>query len=108
VKWTTGTVNVDTGAAGNADNEAAEQKFNQQFGAGGSKARAKAVGKANSFDLRNFSSQIKACTKSITGVEFDNDIDLEDWWVQNYMMVARKCAEMDGLEGKADAEHFGQ
>jgi hypothetical protein len=101
VKWSTGTVTVDTGAAGNEDNEAAERKFNQQFGAGGSKAKAKATGKANSFDLRNFSSQIKKCTKAITGVEFDNDIDLEDWWVANYMMVAQKSAEMDGLEGKA-------
>jgi len=100
VKWQTGTVNVDTGAAGNADNEAAQAKFNQKYGAGGSKAKAKAVGKANSFDLRNFSSQIKKCTKEITGVEFDNDIDLEDWLVENYMMVARKAAEMDGLEGK--------
>jgi len=101
VKWSTGTVNVDTGAAGDADNKAAQQKFNQKFGAGGSKARAKAVGKANSFDLRNFSSQIKAATKAITGVEFDNDIDLEDWWVENYMLVARKSAELNGLEGRA-------
>jgi len=104
VKWQTGTVNVDTGAAGDADNKAAQQKFNQKYGAGGSKAKAKAVGKANSFDLRNFSSQIKTCTKQITGIEFDNDIDLEDWWVENYMMVMRKCAELDGLEGKKQAK----
>ena len=100
VKWQTGTVNVDTGAAGDVDQKAAEAKFNQKYGAGGSKAKAKANAKANSFDLRNFSSQIKKCTKEITGVEFDNDIDLEDWWVENYMEWARKCAELDGLEGK--------
>jgi len=97
VTWTTGTVNVDTGAAGDADNQAAQAEFNRRYGAGGSKAKAKAQGKARSFDARNFTTQIRACAKAITGEDFETDFDLEDWWVDNWEMVARRIAKMDGV-----------
>jgi hypothetical protein len=97
VTWTTGTVNVDTGAAGDADNQAAKAAFNKKYGAGGSKAKAKAQGKARSFDARNFTTQIRACAKAVTGQDFETDFDLEDWWVDNWEMVARRIAQMDGV-----------
>ena len=100
VTWKTGTVNVDTGAAGDADNQAAKAAFNKKYGAGGSKAKAKAAGKARSFDARNFSTQIRACAKAITGQDFETDFDLEDWWVDNWEMVARRIAQMDGVDVK--------
>ena len=96
VSWKTGTVNVDTGAAGNEDNEAAQREFNRRYGRGGSNERRKAEGKAKAFDARNFSTQIRKCAKQITGEDFETDVDLEDWWVEHYEMVARKMAELDG------------
>jgi hypothetical protein len=98
ISWSTGEVTVDTGAAGNEDQEAAEAEFNKRYGQGGSKEKAKAKAKANAFDLRNFSPQIKACVKRITGETFDNAFDLEEWWCENYIMVAKKIAEMEGKD----------
>jgi len=96
VKWTTGTVNVDTGTAGDADQRAAEAEFNRRYGRGGSRARAAAERKAKAFDARNFQTQIRKCAKEITGEDFETDIDLEDWWIENWEMVARRIAELNG------------
>ena len=101
VSWSTGTETVDTGAAGDADQKAAEAKFNAKYGAGGSKAKAKAKAKARGFDLRNFSTQIRKCVKKITDQDFDTAWDFEDWYIENYLMVARKIAEMDGSDVEA-------
>ena len=98
VNWKTGTVTVDTGTAGDADQKAAEAKFKAKYGAGGSKAKAKATAKARAFDARNFTTQIRACAKAITGQDFETDFDLEDWWVDNWEMVARRIAQMDGKD----------
>ena len=98
ISWATGEVKVDTGAAGNEDADAAKAEFNKRYGAGGSKEQAKAKAKANAFDLRNFSPQIKACVKRITGETFDNAFDLEEWWCENYIMVAKKIAELEGKD----------
>ena len=92
VSWQTGEEKVDTGAAGDADQKAAEAAFNAKYGRGGSKAKAKAKG----FDLRNFSTQIRRCVRRVTGQDFDTAMDFEDWYVENYLMVARAAAEMDG------------
>ena len=105
VTWKTGTVNVDTGTAGDADQRAAEAKFNSKYGRGGSKAKAKATAKARAFDARNFTTQIRKCAKEITGEDFETDVDLEDWWIDNYEKVARAIARLDGKdEDKAAAK----
>jgi hypothetical protein len=101
VNWSTGKESVDTGAAGDTDQRAAEAKFNAKYGAGGSKAKAKAKAKARGFDLRNFSTQIRKCVKKITDQDFDTAWDFEDWYIENYLMVARKIAEMDGSDVEA-------
>lgn len=98
ISWSTGEVTVDTGAAGNEDQEAAQAEFNKRYGAGGSKEKAKAKAKANSYDLRNFTPQIKTCVTKITGQTFDNAFDLEEWWYENYLMVAKKIAELEGKD----------
>lgn len=98
VSWSTGEVKVDTGAAGDADQKAAEAEFNRKYGRGGSKAKAKAKAKARGFDLRNFSTQIRKCVKKITDQDFDTAWDFEDWYVDNYLLVARKVAEMKGTD----------
>ncbi|MFI5402408.1 MAG: hypothetical protein ACHQ1G_05685 [Planctomycetota bacterium] len=98
ISWTTGTVTVDTGADGTADADAAQAEFNSRYGQGGSKEKAKAKSKANSFDLRNFTQQIKACAKRLTGQQFDNAFDLEEWWCENYIMVAQKIAVLEGKD----------
>jgi hypothetical protein len=98
ISWSTGTESVDTGAEGDADAKAAEAQFNAKYGQGGSKEKAKAKAKANAFDLRNFSPQIKACVKRITGESFDNAFDLEEWWCENYIMVAQKIAVLEGKD----------
>ena len=100
IKWSTGTTTVDTGAAGTADADAARRQNESKYGRGGSKAKAKAKGKSNAWDLRNFTTQIRACAKAITGEDFETDVDLMDWWVENYVDVAKKIAELNGLEGK--------
>ncbi|MHC4956965.1 MAG: HEAT repeat domain-containing protein [Planctomycetota bacterium] len=101
VSWSTGTVNVDTGAAGDADQKAAEAKFNAKYGSGGSKAKAKAKAKARGQDLRNFSEPLRKTVKKITGEDFDNAWDFEDWYVTNYIKVWRKIAEMSGKDPDA-------
>jgi hypothetical protein len=98
VSWSTSEVTVDTGAADDSDQRAAEAEFNRRYGSGGSKEKAKARSKANSFDLRNFSPQIKACVKRITGKEFENAFDLEEWWCENYIEVAKKIAALEGKD----------
>lgn len=98
VSWSTGEVTVDTGAAGDADQKAAEAAWNAKYGRGGSKAAAKAKAKARGFDLRNFSTQIRKCVKKITDQDFDTAWDFEDWYVENYLLVARKMAEMKGTD----------
>jgi hypothetical protein len=98
VSWSTGEVTVDTGAEGDTDQKAAEAAFNAKYGQGGSKEKAKAKAKANSYDLRNFSPQIKKCVTQITGKTFENAFDLEEWWCENYIMVAKKIAEMEGKD----------
>ncbi|MHC4548805.1 MAG: HEAT repeat domain-containing protein [Planctomycetota bacterium] len=103
VTWKTGEVKVDTGTAGDADQKAAEAAFNKKYGRGGSKEKAKAQRKAKSFDLRNFAAQIRKCVKRITGQDFDNAMDFEDWYVENYVMIARKIAEMSGKDADAAA-----
>ncbi len=101
VSWSTGEVKVDTGAAGDADQKAAEAEFNRKYGRGGSKAKAKAKAKARGIDLRNFSTQIRKCVKKITDQDFDTAWDFEDWYVDNYLLVARKIAEMKGTDADA-------
>jgi hypothetical protein len=98
ISWSTGTVTVDTGAEGDTDAKAAEAAFAAKFGQGGSKEKNKAKSKANSFDLRNFSPQIKACVKRITGTEFENAFDLEEWWCENYIDVAKKIAVLENKD----------
>jgi hypothetical protein len=98
VTWSTGEVTVDTGAPDDSDQKAAEAAFNKKYGQGGSKEKAKAKAKANSYDLRNFSTQLRKCVKQITGQDFDNAFDLEEWWCENYLMVAKKIAEMEGKD----------
>jgi len=104
ISWSTGSVSVDTGASGDADQQAAEAAFNAKYGRGGSKMKNKAKAKAKSFDLRNFSTQLRKCMKAITGEDFDNAFDVEDWWVENYELVARKIAEIEGKDPEEAAE----
>jgi hypothetical protein len=109
VNWSTGVVNVDTGTAGDADQKAAEAKFNAKYGRGGSKMKAKAKAKARAFDERNFGLHLRRCVKSITGESFDTALDFEDWYVEHYIEVHRKIAETDGkdpdvAEARARAE----
>jgi hypothetical protein len=96
MKWKTGSVTVDTGAAGDADQKAAEAAFNKKYGRGGSKMKAKAKAKAKAFDERNFSTQLRKCVKAITGESFDTALGFEDWYVENYVEVWRKIARMEG------------
>ena len=101
VKWKTGETKVDTGAAGDADAKAAKAKFNAKYGAGGSKAKAAAKRKAKAQDERNFSDYLRKTTKAITGEDFDNAIDFEDWYVENYVKVHRRIAQMNGEDVEA-------
>jgi HEAT repeat protein len=101
VSWKTGTVTVDTGTAGDGDQKAAEAKFRAKYGRGGSKMKAKAKAKARSFDERNFSSQLRKCVKKITGEDFDNAIDFEDWYVDHYIEVQVKIARLLGEDPEA-------
>lgn len=96
ISWSTGVVNVDTGASGDTDQKAAEAKWRAKYGRGGSKMKAKAKAKAAAFDERNFQSQLRKCVKAITGQDFDTSIDFEDWYVDNYVAIMRKIAVLDG------------
>ena len=98
VTWKTGEVKVDTGTAGDADQKAAEAKFNAKYGAGGSKMKAKAKRKAKAFDERNFSNELRKAVKGITSEDFDNAIGFEDWYVDNYVKVHVNIAKMAGRD----------
>lgn len=104
VSWSTGEVNVDTGAAGDADQKAAEAAFSAKYGEGGSKEKAKAKAKARSQDDRNFSTELRRTVKAITGQDFPTAVDFEDWYLENYTTVARKIAEMEGRDPEAAAK----
>jgi len=101
VKWKTGEVTVDTGTAGDADQKAAEAEFNRRYGRGGSKEKAKAKRKAKAHDERNFKHHLRRCVKAITGEGFDNAIDFEDWYLENYLAVAKRIAELQGTSVEA-------
>ncbi len=94
--WKTGEVTVDTGAAGTADADAAKAKWESKYGKGGSKAKRKAKAAAAAFDERNFATQLRRCVKKMTGEDFENSIDLEDWYLENYIAVWKKIAELNG------------
>jgi len=98
ISWSTGSVTVDTGTSDDSDAKAAEAKFNAKYGVGGSKEKAKAQAKARSFDERNFDSQLRRCVKAITGESFDTALDMQDWYVANYLEINRKMAEMSGAD----------
>ncbi|MEM8882649.1 MAG: HEAT repeat domain-containing protein [Planctomycetota bacterium] len=105
VNWKTGTVTVSTGADAETERRAAEAEFNRRYGRGGANEKRKAEGKAKAFDARNFSTQIRKCAKQITGEDFETDLDLHQWWIENYEMVAREMAKLDGRdEEKAAAK----
>ncbi len=99
-KWGGGEeVTVDTGADGDADQKAAEAKYNAQNpGKGGLGGGGGGGGGGRSSMLRNLSRPIEKCVKRITGLRFDNSLDLETWWADNYVMVARKIAELEGKD----------
>lgn len=101
--WQTGTVTVDTGAEGEGDNDAAKAAFAAKYGEGGSKEKAKAQAKARSADDRNFSAQLRRAVKEITGQDFENAFDFEDWYLANYVEIRRKVAAMEGKDADAAA-----
>lgn len=98
IKWKTGSTSVDTGADGDADQRAAEAKFNKNYGRGGQKMKNQAKAKAKAFDERNFSTELRKCVKAITGESFDTAIDFDDWYVENYVDVWRRIAQMEGRD----------
>jgi len=88
-------VTVDTGADGDADQQAAEAQYKSQNG--GRTGRGGGGG-GRSRMLRDLSRPLAKCVKQITGESFDTAIDLEAWWVENYIMVAQKIAELEGRD----------
>jgi hypothetical protein len=101
--WSTGEVSVDTGAAGDADQQAAEAEFNRKYGGRGGRGGGGGGGRSRSSMLRNLSTQLERCVKQITGQEFKTALDFQEWWVENYVMVARKIAEIEGRDQDAAA-----
>jgi len=92
-------VTVDTGAEGDADAQAAEAQYNAQNpGGSGRGGGGGGGGSSRSSMLRNLSRPIERCVKQITGQRFDNSLDLETWWAENYITVARKIAELEGKD----------
>jgi hypothetical protein len=89
-------IKVDTGTAGDSDQRAAQAAHEAKHGKGGSKDKARARGRANSVDLRNFADAIKKCVRAITGETFETSFEFREWYVANRVMVARKAAELDG------------
>ena len=59
--------------------------------------------------MRNLAQALRRCMKNLSGEDFDSYGDFEDWLVENYIMVHRKIAELNGTnqdvaERKARAE----
>lgn len=90
-------VTVDTGAEGDADQQAAEAQYNAQSGGRGGGGGGGGSGGRSSV-LRNLSTQIEKCAKRITGESFESALDLRAWWAENYVMVAQKIAQLDGKD----------
>jgi hypothetical protein len=104
VKWQTGEETVDTGAAGDADQKAAEAAWNAKYGPGGSKAKAEAKRKSDQGRGIDFTRPLRKAAKAITGHDFDTGLDFEDWLVENWIEVARKIAEYEGKDPEAAAK----
>jgi hypothetical protein len=75
--WSGGSVRVDTGAAGGADQAAAEAKWRAKFGSMKKKARPNTV-----------EAMIKAL-KDITGVEFEKPDQLKQWMEDNKLLLRK-------------------
>lgn len=77
VSWSGGSVSVDTGAAGGADQKAAEAKWRAKYGSRAKKARPKVV-----------DALLKAL-KDITGQEFEKPDQLERWMDENKALLKK-------------------
>ena len=100
--WDTGPeVTVDTGAAGDADQRAAEAKWKSQNAGKGGGGGGGGGGKKN---IRNLAQALRRCMRNLTGEDFEQFLDLEDWYVENYVSVHRKIAEQLGKNPDAAAK----
>lgn len=104
VKWSTGEETVDTGAAGDTDQKAAEAAFNAKYGQGGSKMKAEAKRKSEQGRGIDYTRPLRKAAKAITGQDFDTGLDFEDWLVEHWVEVARKIAEYEGKDPEAAAK----
>lgn len=80
LSWSGGSVSVDTGAAGGADQAAAEAKWRAKYGNKKKKARPAVV-----------ESMLKAL-KDITGQEFTKPEQLKDWMQENKVLLRKHGA----------------
>jgi len=101
--WETGEVTVDTGAAGDEDQKAAEAAWHAKYGAGGGKAQGAAAGRAGARKEINLRTQLRRTVKELTGIDFDTALDFEDWVLEHYADVARKAAVLEGKDPEAAA-----
>lgn len=75
--WAGGSTSVDTGAAGNKDQQAAQAKYKAKYGGRAKKARPKAH------------DAMKKALKDITGHDFEAPKDLKAWMEENAQLLKK-------------------
>jgi len=76
LKWSTGSVSVDTGTSGDGDQRAAEAKWKAKYGHVKAKKPPAPV-------IRTYMDELRKCVKKLTGQEFKTATEFRKWLVAN-------------------------
>lgn len=95
VKWEGGEVHVDTGAAGDTDQKAAEAAYAAKYG--GNAAKGKAAGRR----MRDMKEVVLDVLKDLTGEQFRSGAAFREW-------IAAHKAELDAKKKALDVEQAKQ
>jgi hypothetical protein len=87
MKWEGGEVHVDTGAAGDADQRAAEAAYAAKYGSG-------QKGKAGGRKMRDLKPTLLQTMKMLTGVEFASTDQAKKWLEENRAQVDARNAQL--------------
>jgi hypothetical protein len=92
MKWEGGEVTVDTGAAGDADQKAAEAAYKEKYG---NKA---ARGKAGGRKMRDMKPLLLEAMKNLTGQEFATAAQAKEWIEAHKADITAKQEELNRLQ----------
>jgi hypothetical protein len=96
--WEGGEVNVDTGAAGDADQRAAESEYAARYG--GNEGR----GRAGGARVRDIGEALLLALKELTGQQFSKSAQIREWAEKNATSIAETQAALSKEQAAQEAE----